>query len=1224
MRATWIPIVCALGVVGWAAAARAQTAAPAPAAADSQIAAPAAADTLHLRAGRGRYARENGEWVSWLEGGVHLVSDSTTIDSQRARAYRSRGIAFFYEDVVVRDGGLVMTGDEGEFRRDEDLAILRGRVRIRDRHGTIDAQRARFDRRARIAWLWGNVDFRDERTRVQADSVLYHEIDGTGEAFGTVIITDLETGSEARGTHATYDRGTGTARLDQEPCLILRKKDTEDTEVCARDIEFDRERSVIHARHNVRIKRGTTLATADSAIVYRDRDMLLLRGQPRVQRDDTTMRGREIDVFYTDDDIERIAVRQAAHLLQARADTSLVKGANEVRGDSAQLYFDAGELSRAVVVGDASSSFAPDESRPDRVSRNFARADSIVMRFANDEVQEVVFIGNASGTYRFYEGDLSALQRPAAAQFDSTFGVVRGDTTGFDFERRAETVDYSGETVLYLAKQNDLLLQRAAEVRYQGRTLRAGSIHYDADSDLLDARDRPALDDSGDRMYGERMGYDLTSREAWITGGATQYDRGYYSGREIRKKEEGVLQVRHSSYTTCDLAHPHYRFECDRMKIYLRKKIVGRSVGVFLGEVPIFWVPFIYNSTDTGRHSGFLQPDIEFGVGGQQRFVRGLQYYWAASQYWDLLFSGDYLERLRPDRTSVASVLATPQDRSVRLSATARYKVRYKLDGNVDYSMRRAFGDNVTSYQYTIRGSHDQTIDERTRLAGSIDYASSSSAVRDVNGIVDYQSSLERNLSSGATFSRRGDLVSVNASVQRRQLLDPGPRFVGSLVSWRNPDLRVTFRSIRLAPSPRNSRSERLQAFFHSLQLNPFVNFSRSTSDNRILRPLASLPDSGSAVEDSFTTREDERIDASTALSLSRQVKVGPLSLSPSVSYSEIYAKDSAQPNLRRHRRSTSTGMGGATTVYGLFYPGRFGIEALRHRIEPRAGLTFVPEIAGQQRRSTFVTLNLSNTIDAKVRVGDKTRRIDGLFAWSLSTAYNPTTLGQAGEPDRKFQNLSSSITINRSGRLRLSIAQTYDPYRGRIISTSVPLALQLGGKFGYGDTGIAPEARNRVVEEEGGALAAADSAAADSAAAEPLTGRRDTDATQALADVDPIAVGGGGDLAWGLSLHYTLVRVEGRTERARVPLSFRIKPTRNWEVSFGTNYDAALRELGQPSIRITRDLHCWKASFTRIRTGSRSTGGGDWQYYFRIYVDRHPDDLFIESGDRSFGSGYY
>jgi hypothetical protein len=282
--------------------------------------------------------------------------------------------------------------------------------------------------------------------------------------------------------------------------------------------------------------------------------------------------------------------------------------------------------------------------------------------------------------------------------------------------------------------------------------------------------------------------------------------------------------------------------------------------------------------------------------------------------------------------------------------------------------------------------------------------------------------------------------------------------------------------------------------------------------------------------------------------------------------------------------------------------------------------LSFTPEIGGQQRRSQSLTLQLTNVFDAKVRSGTGTRRIDGLLDWSLGTSYNPTALGRPGEPDRKFANISSVITINRQGPFRVTISQEYDPYRGRIVRTSVPFGFRMGGRFGYGATDIEEALHNRVVEEEGMA-SIRDTTVTHPDSLQSATTLPHSDASTALSDVERVQVGGGGNLEWGMSFAYTLTRIEGRTERARVPLSFRVQPARNWEVAFSTTYDATTRELGQPSFRISRDLHCWKATFTRVRT--YSTAGGEWQYYFRIFVNRHPDDLFIESGDRSFGYIY-
>lgn len=1174
----------------------------------------ARSDTLHVSAGRARYVRENGEWVSYLESGVRLESEGTTIDSRRARTYRTRQLAYFYDDVVVHDGTVVMKGDTGEFSRLENIAALRGRVTIDDEHGRIRAQRVRYWRRDRIAWLWGKVDFQDAKSRVQADSVLYRQAEGKGEAFGSVVITDLETGSVVRGSHAFYDRNTGQTRIDAAPRMVLRQKvGGVDTAVEADDARFDQQQRAMRTRGHVRITRGGSTATADSAVLYEKDDRVLLRGRPRMNQGDTTMRGTEIDIFYKDNDVERVAVRGAAQVLQSRSDTLIVREPNEVRGDSAQLYFTGGNLSRAVVVGNATSKFVPAESQSDRVSRNEARGDSILMRFENDAVQEVLFKGNASGTYRYFEGNLDSLRAPAAAHFDSTFGVVRGDTTRIDFDARAQTVQYSAESILYMAQQNDLLLQKAAEVQYEGNTLRAGRIRYDADTDILDATERPALDDAGDRIYGDRMGYDMGTRDAWIDHGSTQYDQGFYTGKLLRKKEDGVLQVRDASYTTCDLAHPHYRFDCGRMKIYLRKKIVGRPVVVHLGEVPVGYLPFIVNYTDTGRHSGFLQPDVGFGVTGDSRFVRGLQYFWAASPYFDFLFSGDYLDRARPNRSSVQAVLQTSEARSARFAINTRYKLRYRVDGNLNYNFRKTFDPRGNAFSYTLGGNHQQTLGERTTLRGSLDYASSSTAIRDVNEFTNFERSLQRNLSSGLTLNRRGDWVTTSATINRVQILNPEPDFTGRLITRRLPDLRVAFPLVSLAPSPRDSRREPVQAFFHSLQFQPALNYSRETSDDRV----AVIDTTGGVRDTTFVTRANESVRASTGVSLGRSGRLLMFSLNPSVSYSENYQKDTRNPGLQKHQSRVTTGVTSATTLYGLFYPRVFGIEAIRHRVDPRASLAFQPRLRGQQPETMSLGLSLANTFDLKVR-GGKTgeRKIDAVLDWRLSTNYNPRALRPLSGPTRNFANIASTIQINRGGPLQLSVSQTYDPYRKKVISTTVPFSLRMGGRFGYGDVHGPEDQRNRVIEEEGGAradsLPTGESADDSTEASAPRQARSAVD--EALQDVRPAAVGGEGTLNWGLSLSYSLSRVEGRTQRASVPVSVSVQPTRNWEVQFGTYYDATTRELGQPTMRITRQLHCWKASFSRVRFG------GEWQYYFRLFVERHSNELFLESGDRSLG----
>ncbi|MFQ5599592.1 MAG: putative LPS assembly protein LptD [Candidatus Krumholzibacteriia bacterium] len=998
--------------------------------------------------------------------------------------------------------------------------------------------------------------------------------------------------------------------------LVLPEEGAETTFVYADAATFRENMGDVRVRGNVRIERGNTVAEADSAILDREDRRLELRGRPVVTQGASRIRGREIDLFFGEKEVERVAVRRGARLNQTRTDTLLIPDPNAVRGDSAVMYFDRGVLQRAVVSGRASSTFVPAETREDRISLNEALADSIIMLFKDDEADEVIFIGNASGTYRFYEGDIDSLKVRRTVDVDTVFGVVRADTTRFDFRRQAEIVEYSAERILYLTSLNDLHLQDAAEVHYQNRTLRAGKITFDADTDLLTARERPVLIEGGDRIYGEKMGYDMERRDAWVAAGATEYDQGYYRGERILRMPDGTLQVENGQYTSCNLARPHYGFRSREMKIYLKDKAIGRPVWLYLGNIPTLYLPFFFNSVDPGRRSGFLQPDIEFGVGGRSRYIRGLDYYWAASDYWDVLFSSEYNERNRVNRSSVATVLGDTADtRNVRFSANLRYKLRYNLEGNIRYSRSDDLGSDRSFV--TLGGRHSQTLSERMTLRGNLDYASNDFAVRVNNENTSFERARQRQLTSTLTFSRRGALANTTVNLRRVQIVSPDESFTDrSVLTQTMPSLSLRFRSIRLAPRPKNPRTASwAQKFLSDLQFAPNLNFSRTVEDIRRQRLFhiqtgEELPDTttvaDSLIRKEFFTEDLQRITASTSLGLSRQSSLWFLSVTPAMSYSESYTDDDRDPKefSDRFTRSLRASLGASTVFYGIFQPRIGRLRALRHSIEPRATYAYSAALSGRTARHS-VSMSLRNQVDLKYDKEGEERRLDGVIEWRLSTSYDP-------DRAREWSNISSSLSINRQGPLRMTMSQVYDPYAGKIISTSIPFALRLSGDIGgYAEPESEGEQLNRVAEEEGARGAPQDSVGvADQWGFVPRV-------EDGLDTVEGVDVGeGGGPLGWELGMSYSLRRQNGRNVTSNVALSAGIRPTRKWRIAYRANFDARTRELTNPSIRVERDLHCWRASFSRVFSGFAN----EWRYYFRIHVIQHQDDLFYESGDRSYG----
>src|SRR3989454_7580915 len=74
---------------------------------------------------------------------------------------------------------------------------------------------------------------------------------------------------------------------------------------------------------------------------------------------------------------------------------------------------------------------------------------------------------------------------------------------------------------------------------------------------------------------------------------------------------------------------------------------VARPAVLYIRDVPILWLPFIFQDIRPGRRSGILVPrfglnDLVRPTRSYQRHVANLGYYWVLGNYADLLLSGDW------------------------------------------------------------------------------------------------------------------------------------------------------------------------------------------------------------------------------------------------------------------------------------------------------------------------------------------------------------------------------------------------------------------------------------------------------------------------------------------------------------------------------------------------------------------------------------------------------
>ena len=102
---------------------------------------------------------------------------------------------------------------------------------------------------------------------------------------------------------------------------------------------------------------------------------------------------------------------------------------------------------------------------------------------------------------------------------------------------------------------------------------------------------------------------------------------------------EATFYLRDGTITACTDSVPDYYFKAGEIK-RTGSFVVARPAVLYIGDVPVMWLPFLFQDVRGGRHSGILAPNI--GVSDivrnsktYRRNVEGLGYYAALSDYID-------------------------------------------------------------------------------------------------------------------------------------------------------------------------------------------------------------------------------------------------------------------------------------------------------------------------------------------------------------------------------------------------------------------------------------------------------------------------------------------------------------------------------------------------------------------------------------------------------------
>ncbi|MEP7077900.1 MAG: LPS assembly protein LptD [Chthoniobacterales bacterium] len=99
-------------------------------------------------------------------------------------------------------------------------------------------------------------------------------------------------------------------------------------------------------------------------------------------------------------------------------------------------------------------------------------------------------------------------------------------------------------------------------------------------------------------FVGEKAVYNLDTKQIRAVNMRTEREPYFVTGTEVTSDAEGEYIIHDGNFTTHDSANPDFHLRARKVRIYEKDRVVFSNVTLYIGEIPIFWWPYLYQSLD--------------------------------------------------------------------------------------------------------------------------------------------------------------------------------------------------------------------------------------------------------------------------------------------------------------------------------------------------------------------------------------------------------------------------------------------------------------------------------------------------------------------------------------------------------------------------------------------------------------------------------------------------
>lgn len=826
---------------------------------------------------------------------------------------------------------------------------------------------------------------------------------------------------------------------------------------------------------------------------------------------------------------------------------------------------------------------------------------------------------------------------------------ISADTLATDSTKKKkdgldQPVKYSScDSMTYNADTRSISLFGSSNVQYQDMNLDADIITMSMDSSLVHAvysvdslgqkNGKPVFTQNQDVYESEKMSYNFKTKKGFIQNVSTEQGEGFMHSENSKRTGDGIINLMHGTYTTCDADPPHFHIALSRAKVYPGKEAISGPAQLYVEGVPLpLAIPFAYFPISNKYSSGFMMPS--FGSETERGFyLKDGGYYFAINDRIDLTVLGEIYTK-----------------GSWGLNASSTYKKRYKYSGNfyVNYLNTVEGEKNMPDYAVTkslkLQWTHrqDSKASINSSFSASVNFASQSFERKNLNSLYNPLTYSQSTRTSSVSYSRT--FPSIGLTIASSANLSQNMR--DSTIAMTLPDLNVTIS--RFYPF-KKKKLKGEQKWYEKISMSYTGNISNSitTKEDHLLH---------SDLIKEWRNGIQHNIPVSATFSLLKYINV-----TPSFSFKDrMYTNKVMQSwdnstmhvvndtcygfyNVYNWNASVSAN----TTLYGYYKPSPkiFGnkIIAVRHVLKPSMSFSYAPDFGASsygyydsyvrtdangnvstvtyspfanslygvpgRGKTGSISMTLNNNLEMKIRsdrdsTGEK--KISLIDELSGSLSYNMAA------QTRKWSDLTTRLRLKLSKSYTFSMAATWATYayqfdeNGNVyVGDRTEWSYGRFGRFQGMSQNFSYTFSNKTFSKKRKSAKNED----DVTTEEEDEDYEDSNIDPELSDnmqYKPRTSSGQNEIdeygylkfqiPWSLTISYGINMRENTQARIRpkhmrypykithtMNFSGNIRVSDGWNINYASGYDFNFKKLSTTTATVMRDLHCFSMSCSMV-----------------------------------------